>query len=226
MRTAALSQSTGDVVALLTDRYVVVSGWLDAVRGSRPGSGEIVWGPIEAGRARTPLAWAAHYAEYGAYLAPPPPEPPAILPASNLWMPRETARQLAAAFPHGGSELEWTAFARRHGWRVSCAPAAVVRHEHVFERLEYLRERYHYGRSFTRDRLRDAALGGRAAHLVRTVLLPPVLVGRWWRNVWRRPAHRGRLVRALPLLVVAACAAAAGEMAGSLGTGRDGHGRA
>jgi hypothetical protein len=51
-------------------------------------------------------------------------------------------------------------------------------------------------------------------------ILPPLLLARTVRGVWRGPAHRARLVKALPLISLFVCASGVGEAVGaSLGPG-------
>jgi hypothetical protein len=216
MRMEALRAASGDTVALLTDRYDVTPAWVAAVTdGCRDTHPQIRWGPIDHGGPATTAAWARHVAEYGAYMSPVPGGLPRVLPASNIWISRALIPRLLSACPHG-TEVEWTRFVRQHHIDVSVAPRAVVLHRHDQGTRAYLSERYHYGRSLAQARLAGATLTERGSHAVRTLLLPIVFFGRWSADVWRRPAHRGRLLTALPLLAAIAGVAAAGELAGSV----------
>jgi hypothetical protein len=218
MRTHALGAAAGDTIALLTDRYVVAPDWLTAViDASRRNHALVGWGPIDHGGEPSTPAWARHFAEYGAYMSPVGAAQPRALPGANVWFSRQVVPGLLAASP-SGTEMDWTRYVRAAGIGVAAAPAAVVHHRHDAGTRAYLVERYHYGRSLARARLAGATTLGRGSHAVRSLLLPIVLLGRWCGDVWRRPAWRGRLLRALPRLAVFAATAAAGELAGSVAT--------
>jgi hypothetical protein len=108
---------------------------------------------------------------------------------------------------------------QRRGEELRLDPSLVVDHHRAPAPLgRIVRERFAWGRLFGAIRARDLGLGRRVVLALASPLVPLVVLRRHAR-VQRRRGESGRLLRALPVLLLLLAAWSAGEAWGQL-TGR------
>ncbi len=104
LRAAAMATAEGDVVALTEDHCVPAADWLGLIVAAQRSGADVVGGPMENGRPERTLDWAAYFAEYGTYLAPPPSGGPPAVTAANVAYGRSVVDDVIAAARDGNWE--------------------------------------------------------------------------------------------------------------------------
>jgi hypothetical protein len=114
---------------------------------------------------------------------------------------------------------------RADGVSLLSRPAIAVGHKMHYTVGSYLHQRYLYSRSYAGMRVRGASLPRRLAMGLAAFALPPVLLLRIAKQVWRFPEHRADLVKSLPLQALFTVSWAAGEVVGYWAGGGDALGK-
>lgn len=215
LRALAIRQARGKLVGVTEDHCLAAPGWFDAIWQAHASGQSIVGGPVENASTARLLDWAVFFCEYSAF-SPPLKRGRGAVPGNNITYDRSLLPLIDDLLDAGVWEEEFNVRLARHGHATFVEPGAVMLHRKSFGLLEFIGQRYHYARSFAGLRLRRSPLWHRPAYSVAAAVLPPLLLGRIVRNVWRRGRQRRRLVLALPLLAVFAIASSVGEAIGYL----------
>jgi hypothetical protein len=104
---------------------------------------------------------------------------------------------------------------RARGVRLVCHPESIVGHRKFYSISEYCGQRYLYARAFAGARTRTMSSIRRLAYGLAAFALPPILMLRITRRVWRSGRHRRELLSGMPLLIVFLLAWGAGEVVGA-----------
>jgi hypothetical protein len=222
MRAAAVGGAAGGMVALLEDDCVIAPGWCEAVLARQHAGHPVVGGAIEPDRYSRGLDWAIFYCEYARFM-PPFEGQVAALPGNNVSYRRDLALQwLEAHAPNGLLDV-----AAHEDWRGQGIPLLAdgrmrVRNVSRWTADTATGSAFHHGKAFGGLRFRrPGALPRRLLYAAGCPLLPLLQTARVAREVLRRPAPRGSLVRALPWIIVFHTSWAFGELLGYLfGPGR------
>jgi hypothetical protein len=197
----------------------VSSGWvhaaLEAVDDDRPIAGGAVEPPETAGA----TAWTAYFCEYAQFMQPLPPGPARELPGNNLVFQRRLLeigdRYTAPAF----WKTYWCGELVAAGVPLTAEPALEVADAKNHRLGPFLLRRFRHGRCY--GGMRGLGPVRRGVYAAGAAVLPLLMVARQLRAVWPRGRHRARLVAALPLVLAADVAWAAGEAVGyATGAGR------
>lgn len=214
LRAAALSSVTAPIVAMTGDACAPGPGWLAALRRAHADGPDAVGGVVENGATGRLIDWAVFFCEYGRFMAPLPAEPRTDLPGQNVSYSRRALADIDDLVRKGTWEPLWH-------WRLAACGARLVRDGSLivvltkrFTFLGFVRERFHYGRSFAAQRVAGAPRSRRALYAVGCVLLPLVVLLRLCRDLLPKRRYLGRLALTAPLLAAFACVWAAGEAAG------------
>jgi hypothetical protein len=147
-------------------------------------------------------------------MLPFPPAQTSDLPGQNVSYKREALTAIRELLLTGVWEPFWHRELAARGAELRRDPSFLVvlrRHDHL---SSFVRERFHYARSFAGQRLRGARWLRRAAYASGAVLLPPVLLARMGAQLLPKRRALGRLVCSVPYLVLFTCVWAAGECVG------------
>lgn len=220
LRAAGIAAASAPIVALAADACAPGAGWLAALRRAHADGPDAVGGALENGSAGF-VDWAVFFCEYGRFMTPLPAEPRADLPGQNVSYSRAALQQIDDLVRQGTWEPLWH-------WRLASRGARLVRDGSLvvvlrkrFTFAAFVRERFNYGRSFAAQRVAAASPVTRALYAAGCVALPAIVLFRLGRDLLPKGRHLGRLLRAVPCLIVFAGVWAAGEAAGyAAGAGR------
>lgn len=221
MRAIAFRRASGDAVAVIEDHVIVPDGWsrqlLDAVASGH----DVVGGAVTNAATRTTTDWAAFLCEYSHLLPPIPTGEVESLTGNNVVYRRAVLDRYAHTIAEGRWEDHLHAAMRQDGVRLICRPDIVVGHKMHYRIRDYVTQRYFYARAYAGLRATGFGVARRAAMMVATAALPPVLLARIVSRVTSKRVHVAELVRSLPLLAAFVCAWAVGEAVGyAAGPGR------
>ncbi len=214
MRRLGIAASRSPVVGVSEDHVLVPRDWAARMLEAHRAGAEVVGGAVANGATAGLADWSAFLCEYGQCLAPPA-GPASRLPGNNVTY----RRALLERFADRIAEDRWEdhlhrAFAEG-GVELLSRPDIVGSHRQHTTVRRYARQRYWYSRCYAGQRAAAAGLLRRLALGFGAVALPPGLLGRIVRAVWRSPRYRGRLLASLPLIACFTIVWGAGEAAGA-----------
>lgn len=216
MRAMAFERVTTPFVAVIEDHVAVPSGWAALMTSRARETGAVVGGPIDNLATATLLDRAAFLCEYSHCMPPLEAGATSWLPGNNVVYPAAVARSYVDVLRRGSWENDMHDAIRANGGSLVMVPEGTVGHDKHYSLGEYLSQRYLYSRSFAGKRAQQSSFVKRMAYAAGSVVLPPVLLLRILSRVGARPAHRGTLLKSLPLISTFVVSWAAGEMVGYL----------
>jgi len=216
MRAIGIRRARARAVAVIEDHVIVPVDWarrmLGALDEGRAPSdqrsdtetlaGQAVGGPVENAATERWIDWSAFLCEYGSTLPPLPAGPTDWLPGNNVVYDAGLLRRHNSVLDEGKWENRLHDAILAAGGRLTMRPDIVVGHKMHYTFRLYMSQRFLYSRSYAGAR-REGLGSGRCAVMgaAALVALPPVMVLRIFRQVWRKGRHKRKLLQALPLLV-------------------------
>lgn len=225
MRALAFEQVTTPFVAVIEDHVAVPAGWAALMTARARETGAVVGGPVDNLATGSLLDRAAFLCEYSHCMPPLPGGTTGWLPGNNVVYSTEVARRYVDVLRRGSWENDMHDAILSAGGSLVMVPEGVVGHDKHYTLGEYLSQRYLYSRSYAGKRGQRSPLVRRLAYAAGSFVLPPLLLWRIISRVGSRPAHRGTLVKALPLITTFVVSWAAGELVGYLAGPGDALGR-
>ena len=220
LRALALRNASAPSVAVIEDHVIVPRDWARRMLDARREGASVVGGGVANAATERLVDRAAFFCEYGHMLGELPAGPAEWLTGNNTVYDRELMEPHAPLIEKTWEDRLHTEL-RDAGVTLVSRPDIVVGHQMHYTILEYFSQRFHYSRSFSGARSRQMGAPKRLAFAGAAVLLPPILLRRIVRSVWRHPAHRADLIRSLPVIALWTLAWAAGDAVGFLfGPGR------
>ncbi len=216
MRSLAIAQCRRDIVALLEDDCVVEPGWCDAVIEAHRGHDAAIGGAVEPGRYRRALDWAVYFCEYGRFMRPLRRQPHIALELAGSHVTYKRSMLMQALGGAGGFHDMFVHLA----WHESGIPmrteqTLVVRNVNSWVLKHVTSVPYHHGRAFAGQRFLRRPVWWRAAAGCLALALPALKVARVIRDTIACRRFTGRLVQALPWIVVFMTSWSLGEVVGS-----------
>ena len=221
LRHAGVTSARGDLIAILEDHVDVDIEWAKTIfEVMEDPKISAVGGRVDAGQDGW-VNWGIFMADYARYISPVAEGDHSDLPGNNIAYRRE------ALLPHAGAlaEGKWESWVNdrliENGHRLRSTNRMVVRHCKRFKLIEFLKLRWHFGRSYAGMRISDLGPLKRAIYGAGSTILPLMLTIRATRLLLSRDIPRNTLARCWPLIAVVMTVGAAGECAGYLfGPGR------
>ena len=203
------------------DHCVARADWVESVLRAHDSGHAAIGGAVENGATARLIDWAVYFCEYGRHMTPIAAGPTNDLPGPNVSYKREAFDQFRDLLSPPTWEPLWHWRLQERGIRLVADPSLVIYHCKNFTFGGFMRERYHYARSFAGRRVAGAPFVRRALFLVGTPLLPPVVLARIVLRVWPKGRHRGAFLRSLPFIGLFTLSWAVGELMGYIfGEGR------
>lgn len=213
LRALAFRAATADVVGVIEDHVLVPPDWATRMLDAHRHGAQVVGGAVENAARETILDRAAFFCEYSHCLEPAA-GPSDWLPGNNVTYRKRLLERFQDTIDHHHWENDLHEALRRAGVVLESRPDIRVGHRKHYRVAEYGQQRYLYARAYAAMRVQGARAVRRLAWGCAALALPPVLLFRIARRVWRDPSRRRDLVAALPLLAVFVVAWAAGEVVG------------
>jgi glycosyltransferase involved in cell wall biosynthesis len=216
LRAIGMAQAKGRMIAILEDHCNVVPTWMQVVERAHREGRQALGGAVDNGAVDRLTDWAVFFCEYARFMPPlPRGEVPEITGNNSVY-----AR---SALDRLGTDLQgevWEAFLhgkmRELGIPFYCDPDLLVSHKKEFGFGYFMSQRYHYSRSFAGMRMERASFARRMVYALATGILPPLLMWRMAKTIWRKGKRRWLFVRTIPVLVPFLVSWAWGEAVGSL----------
>ena len=226
-RHAAIRNTSGDLVAILHERYHVPANWLDVIwHAHHTQAGGVISGCVGPPRELTLAQWAMFLTEYAGVS---PPLSGGLLdrteackiPGGNVSYPRAVFEKT----PMEGFlwELDFHAALFDRGVQFYREPALVAEFGYPYTVREYIQERVAVSREFARRRCSGIGLAPRLLLAASRFALPLVLLARIARIVGRKKLYAGRFILALPWMAAFSMVQVWGEISGYLSAPDAGH---
>lgn len=216
MRTLGINASSGDILALLEGDCVVEPGWAAAAIAAHETADVAIGGAVEPGPYRKALDWAVYFCEYGRFMLPlrRRADLALALASNNVTYKRH------ALLPAAGETGGFYEFAVHRAWQDAGIPmrteaSIVVRNVNSWSLPHVTSVPYHHGRAFAGQRFPGRPAWRLLSGLL-AVSLPVLKAGRVIVDTLARRRRLGRLLVALPWIVVFVTSWSLGEVVGYL----------
>jgi hypothetical protein len=220
LRYQGVVRSHGRLVAILEDHARVVPGWAATILRLHESPWGAVGGPVENGQGGL-VNWAVFFCEYASYMTPLPEGETGDLPGNNIAYKRPHLLRHVQVLEQGKWESWINDRLRADGIPLAANNAMVVHHIKSFRLGYFLRQRFHFARSYAGMRRVEQTWPRRIVYGGGSLVLPALLLARVTHTVLKKRRHLARFATAAPLVALFLTVGAFGEMVGYLvGPGR------
>jgi len=214
LRWHGMKAARAEVVAVIEDHCLAPPGWAEQVLAAHSQGHDVVAGPVENASRGSLFDWAFFLLEYGSSMPPLAAGEDAATPGVNVSYKKAVLPLEDKRF----AEL-WESFLidelRRQGAQIHIDDRMLIHHRTPFSFGEFAVQKYLYSRSFAAMRISGKPAAARCAYAgFAVMILPLLLLTRLIRTVRAKKRNRPELLRALPMIAVFVCCAAAGEAIG------------
>jgi hypothetical protein len=220
LRSIGLRMARAPIAALLEDHGTPSPNWCRSmleVHRNHDVAG--VGGSVENGVDRL-LNWAVYFCDFGRYQNPVPAGPSEFISDSNVSYKREPLWEVKHLWFDAFHETSVNWELRRRGENLRLEPEMSVYQTRTgLKLLPALRERFVWGRSFAGTRSTEIAPAKRGVYAMFSFALPMLLTWRIFALGLKKKRHLGKLISALPLILLLETIWSAGEFTG-YATGR------
>lgn len=221
LRHRGVVASMGELVAIIEDHVDVAENWASTIfKIMADPEISAVGGRVDAGQEGW-VNWGVFLADYARYIGPVAEGEHADLPGNNIAYRRQALMAHADALADGKWESWVNDRLVAEGNRLVSTNRMVVKHCKRFKLAEFLRLRWHFGRSYAGMRISSLGPVKRAVYGAGSTILPVLLTIRATRLISGRDVPLARLAKCWPLIALVMTVGAAGECVGYLfGPGR------
>ncbi|MBI1747149.1 MAG: glycosyltransferase [Acidobacteria bacterium] len=216
MRAMGWRESRGDILVFTEDHCMADQRWLAEILKAHADGHAAVGGAVENGSVESIVDWSVFFCEYSQCMRPIPAGIVADIPGNNASYNRRALMKCEDLLQEGVWEHFLHEALKANGIQLISVPAIVVYHKKSFGVLEFLQQRYHYGRSFAAMRVAHASLGRRLFYLLFSPALPALLLPRIAKRVLVKQRYLREFYLSLPLLFLYTISWAFGEFCGYL----------
>ncbi len=217
LRAIGIKEAKCDIVAMIEDHCIVSENWFTEILKAHESGYVAIGGAVENACCDRILDWATFFCEYSSFIQPVHYGPVRDLPGNNVSYKRSEIISVL-----GGSidEGVWEGFLHQklieHGYELLSTPSLVVYHKKAFCFFEFMAQRFYYSQSFAGMRNREVSKKKRIYLLIFSVLLPPAMLLRITKRVYKKKRLRKEFLQAFLLLVAFSLSWGAGEFLGYL----------
>lgn len=218
MRTYAILQSCGEIVALLEDDCIVPDGWVLNVMRAHAGTDQIIGGAIVPGNYHRLLDWAVYFCEYGRFM-------PLFSGSQNALPGNHVTYQktILSAFKSGEGFYEvffhdaW----QRSGGKLIADPKLAVTNINRWSLRHVTNIPFHHGRAFSGMRSANFSPWRKGLYTILSLALPIVKAGRLATVILNRKQYQTQFFFSLPWIMIFLSSWSFGELLGyAAGPGR------
>jgi glycosyltransferase involved in cell wall biosynthesis len=214
LRVTGILNARGDVIALTEDHCIVHEHWVASVLSAHTSPYLVIGGAVENVATERLIDWAVFFCEYGRYMIPIASGAIKDLPGPNVSYKRAVLENFRDVFATAAWEPFWHSRLMDAGVTLFSDPRLIVYHRKNFTLGGFLRERFHYARSFAGERVKDAPWIYRAMYICGSPFLSPLLLSRIVVAVWRKHRKQRELILSLPYIFLFTLAWSLGEFIG------------
>jgi glycosyltransferase involved in cell wall biosynthesis len=210
LRDRGFMESRGDIVAFIEDDCVVRPGWCEAAIAALHGLAIAVGGAVEPGAYRRAIDWAVYFCEYGQFMLPVSSAATASLPGNNVVYQRHALGR------DGFCDVFVPSTVRRADAATAVTDTLVVENVNSWSMRHVTSVPYHHGRAYAGKRFGPRGPMTRVAIGVGALSLPAVKSFRIVVATLSRKRLVGKLIQALPFVLLFTTSWSLGETMGCL----------
>jgi hypothetical protein len=217
LRSIGIKRSRGTIIAVTEDHCVPSKDWtLYIQRSFSDNECDVVGGPIENAYIYRRRDWAAFLVEYAWALRSDGSAQDAhpSLPGNNVAYRRQVIDGLCKTLDRDLWESFYHQELIESGARLKYEPGMLVYHRRPFDFGYFVKQRYHFSRSFAAMRLQNLTGFGRIKYGLGSMILPPLLILRGYRILSQKRRYVNLYLSSLPLIAPYVISGAFGEMLG------------
>ncbi len=216
LRDLGISNASGDFVAITEDCCIPSENWLEEIIKAHRSGYDVVGGAIENGSSNRAVNWAAYICEYSQMMLPVPDGEVGGLAGNNSSYKREIFNKVDESIKKDYWEYFLHQELKKFEIKILSVPTIVVLKKKEFSFVYFLKQRFHFSRSFAGMRSRLIPPSRRIISAAFSPALPFLMTWRITKQVFQKNRHVGKFVLSLPLLSIFMISYAAGELTGYL----------
>ncbi len=219
LRAEAARQARGEWIVITEDHCLFRAGWLELLLESmREHPGAVCGGPVSNAR-RTYIGWAQYFTRYSAFLPSHPGGEVRNLPGNNACYPAGLIAEHLDLLKDGFWEAEFNEILVQEGIGFVLHAKAVVAQNQHRDAEEFAALRFRHGRCYASRRLASFRQTDRLTLILRSPLVPAILMVRIARAVFRARWNQGMFLLVSPLVFFYVIAWGLGEFTGYVAGG-------
>jgi glycosyltransferase involved in cell wall biosynthesis len=212
----ALEQARGPVVVVTDPHCVFPPDWLEKLCRAHESEFAVIGGTVDYGGPDTLVGWTCYLADYGAFMPPERRRVTSLLAGNHVSYKRSVVQNSLGSMQEGYWKFFFHGDLERQGIGFLLDPELVVYCVQSETCWRFAGRYYLNALQFAAMRAQRMSLPARLLHLMTAPALPPLLLYRRLRAVWKKKRNRARILLAIPLLAVFVTSWSAGELAGYL----------
>ncbi len=220
LRALAIKEAKGDIIAILEDHCIVADHWTENLIYAHKSDHPVIGGIIRNAACERLVDWAAFFCEYSWFMEPIPEGEVDALPGNNVAYKRWVIKRFKDDIEEGVWDMILHEHIKTAGIPLYLKPSLVVYHKMSASLSWYLKQKFHFARSYGGMRFGKAYLK-RWFYGVGSLLLPFIMARRIILCVLKKEQHKKEFVLSIPILFLLLIIWALGEAVGYImGGGR------
>ncbi|MBS1771089.1 MAG: hypothetical protein JSS77_15675 [Acidobacteria bacterium] len=213
-RSAGLNLARGQIVAMTEDHAQPADDWVEQIVAAHEQPYLAIGGAIENG-VDAVLNRAVYFCDFGRYGRPFESGPAAYISDVNVAYKREALEATRAIWQDAYHEttVHWAMLSKGQTLYLDDRPVVFQKRRHLTLR-KALGERVEWGRVFAETRANELSKILCLLYAAGSPLLPPLMLFRGFRNMWRQQLTFGRMISTLPVAFLLLCGWSCGEFVG------------
>jgi hypothetical protein len=214
--TAAISQATGELIAITSANCVPRSTWVKHARILIASGVSAAGGAIESPKDASLSDTAAYFSRYWRYMPPFKARESDDLPRDNVIYRSSDLSMYRGLFSNGLWTAEINQAMINDGLHLLLSPDLTAIHKHSAGFFQFLSERFHHGLHFGRERSQQFGILKRFLYFLGAPLIPFILLSRIWNAAKIDSNLKRQFMHSLAILFLFLIAWAIGEGFGYL----------
>lgn len=213
-RSAGLMLSRGRIIAMTEDHALPAEDWVEQVVAAHEQPYPVIGGAVENG-VDAVINRAVYFCDFGRYGRPFEPGPVNYVSDVNLAYKRDALESTRPLWQDAYHEttVHWAMLANGQTLYLDDRPVVYQRRRKL-TLWNAIGERIQWGRVFAETRADKFGRLLRVIYAAGSPLLPPLMLYRGFRHMWRQKLTAGRMVSTLPVAFILLCGWSCGEFVG------------
>lgn len=215
-RSVGLQLSSGLIIAMTEDHAQPADDWITQILVAHQQPYDVIGGAVENGVDKA-LNRAIYFCDFGRYGRPFDPGPARYVSDVNLAYKRDALESTRSIWQDAYHEttVHWAMLSKGQTLYLDDRPV-VFQKRRKLTLLNAFSERVEWGRVFAETRAFRFSILHRILYAAGSPLLPPLMLLRGFRHMWRQRLTLGRMISTLPVAFLMLCGWSCGEFVGYL----------
>lgn len=216
LRRWGIQKARADYVAIIEEHCVAKEDWIETILKDISEPVAVIGGVVDDAGYDRLMDWAVYFTEYNSYMPPAESDTTEDVCAANCVYRRDLLLENLPAKGSGYWEAGLNHKLLSLGQSFVLNPGLVVYHTGPFGFFYYLNQRFLFSRAFAGTRREQVSAGFRAAYVLLSPLLAPLLWFRTAVRVFKKRRRIGKFLLVTPLMIPITATYVVGECVGFL----------